>query len=111
MRIDDNRGGGAPVRAKGPIVWLDMDQRELDDAYDQRVYAPNRDHIADRRLANNDKVRAIIGSPERAAYGDAEIERVDIYRTTRPDAPVNIFVHGGAWKGGRSAQAAIWPSP
>jgi arylformamidase len=112
MRIDDNRGGGAaPVRAKGPIVWLDMDQRELDDAYDQRVYAPNRDHIADRRLANNDKVRAIIGSPERAAYGDAEIERVDIYRTTRPDAPVNIFVHGGAWKGGRSAQAAYLAVP
>jgi arylformamidase len=111
MRIDDNRGGGAPVRAKGPIVWLDMDQRELDDAYDQRVYAPNRDHIADRRLANNDKVRAIIGSPERAAYGDAEIERVDIYRTTRPDAPVNIFVHGGAWKGGRSAQAAYLAEP
>ena len=29
-------------RVKGPIVWLDMDQRELDDAYDQLVYAPNR---------------------------------------------------------------------
>ena len=112
MRIDDNHGEGAgAARAKGPIVWLDMDQRELDDAYDQRVYAPNRDHIADRRLANNEKVRAIIGSPERAAYGDAEIEGLDIYRTTRPDAPVNIFVHGGAWKGGRSAQAAYLAEP
>ena len=29
------------ARAKGPPVWLDMDQKELDDAYDQRVYAPN----------------------------------------------------------------------
>ena len=27
---------GAPApRAKGPIVWLDMDQKELDDAYDR----------------------------------------------------------------------------
>ena len=25
----------APARAKGPIVWLDMDQQQLDDAYDQ----------------------------------------------------------------------------
>src|SRR6516225_837848 len=25
-------------RAKGPIVWLDMDQQALDDAYDQLVY-------------------------------------------------------------------------
>jgi hypothetical protein len=30
-------------RVKGPIVWLDRDQRELDDAYDQLGYAPNRD--------------------------------------------------------------------
>ena len=32
----------ATARAKGPIVWLNMDQQELDDAYDQIVYAPNR---------------------------------------------------------------------
>ena len=28
------------ARVKGPLVWLDMDQKELDDAYDQAVYAP-----------------------------------------------------------------------
>jgi len=26
-----------PPRVKGPLVWLDMDQQELDDAYDQAV--------------------------------------------------------------------------
>jgi arylformamidase len=26
---------------KGPRVWLEMDQKELDDAYDQSVWAPN----------------------------------------------------------------------
>jgi arylformamidase len=108
---DATAKGEARARSRGPIVWLDMDQRELDDAYDQRVYAPNRDHIADRRLANNEKVRAIIGMPERVAYGEAEIEGLDIYRTTRADAPVNVFVHGGAWKGGRSAQAAYLAEP
>ncbi len=30
--------------AKGPLVWMDMDQKELDDAYDQAVYAPNARH-------------------------------------------------------------------
>ena len=24
-----------PAREKGPAVWLDMDQKQLDDAYDQ----------------------------------------------------------------------------
>ena len=36
-------------RAKGPLVWLDMDQQALDDAYDQVVYAPNREQVAKRR--------------------------------------------------------------
>ena len=30
-----------PARAKGPRVWLDLDQQELDDAYDQSKYAAN----------------------------------------------------------------------
>ena len=29
-----------PQRKKGPLVWLDMDQAELDAAYDQSNYAP-----------------------------------------------------------------------
>jgi arylformamidase len=29
-------------RTKGPIVWMDMDQTALDNAYDQAVYAPNQ---------------------------------------------------------------------
>ncbi len=32
-------------RVKGPRVWLDMDQAELDAAYDQSVYAPNLQQI------------------------------------------------------------------
>ncbi len=93
-------------RAKGPLVWLDMDQQALDDAYDQAVYAPNREHIRERRAANNEIALRIIGKPERVAYGPAEIEKIDIYRTKRPHAPVMIFIHGGAWRDGTSSQAA-----
>src|SRR2546430_12787256 len=46
-----------PPREKGPLVWLDMDQQDLDDAYDQLVYAPNRDHIL-QRLARNSALRS-----------------------------------------------------
>src|SRR5262249_60387802 len=45
-------------RAKGPLVWLDMDQQALDDAYDQIVYAPNREQVTKRRIANNERARA-----------------------------------------------------
>src|SRR5262249_35728082 len=84
-------------RAKGPLVWLDMDQQQLDDAYDQIVYAPNREQVGKRRIANSEKTRAVLGAPERLAYGPTEIERLDVYRTPRASAPVNIFIHGGAW--------------
>ena len=39
----------AAARAKGPMVWLDMDQKELDDAYDQALYAPNAAQLGKRR--------------------------------------------------------------
>lgn len=94
-------------RAKGPIVWLDMDQKELDDAYDQEVYAPNRDQVVVRRLANSARVRAILGEPQRAAYGPTEIEKLDIFRTKAPNAPINIFIHGGAWRRNKAADYAV----
>ncbi len=98
----------APARTKGTPVWLDLDQEELDDAYDQSVYAFNSRNIAERHAANNEKALSVIGHPERVAYGPADIEKVDIYRTRRPNAPVMIFIHGGAWRGGRSADFALY---
>jgi arylformamidase len=93
---------------KGPAVWLDLDQQELDDAYDQNAYAYNAANIAERMAANNRKALSVIGPPERVAYGPADIEKVDIYRTKRPNAPVMIFIHGGSWRSGRSADFALY---
>jgi arylformamidase len=96
-----------PAHAKGPPVWRDLDQQALDDAYDQEKYAPNRSQIVERRLANSARARAILGDPQRIAYGASEIEQLDIYRCGRTDAPVNIFVHGGAWRRNRAADYAV----
>src|SRR6185295_12070592 len=96
-----------PPRVKGPLVWLDMDQQDLDDAYDQIVYAPNQPNITERRTWNGEKAREVLGEPVRLAYGAAEIEKIEVYKTKRPNAPVAIFLHGGAWRGGRAAQNAF----
>jgi len=92
---------------EGERVWLDMGQRALDEAYDQEVYAPNRAQIVERRIANSELARSIIGAPKRVAYGPSEIEKLDIFRTSRPNAPVNIFIHGGAWRRNRAADYAV----
>jgi arylformamidase len=112
----------AAARVKGPIVWLDMDQQELDDAYDQIVYAPNRDQVAKRRLANSAVARARLAEPLRFAYGPTPIEGLDVYRTpTLPSpaggggkgggAPVAIFVHGGAWLNGTASEFTCLAEP
>jgi arylformamidase len=95
-----------PPRAKGPVVWLDMDQQELDDAYDQIVYAPNRDHILKRCTRNSEIVRERLGAPKRFAYGAGPMEALDVFTTKAANAPVNVFVHGGAWRTGLAANYA-----
>ena len=91
---------------KGPRVWLDMDQKELDDAYDQRVYAPNQELVAKRRRLASEALLKRLGQPERVAYGPTEIEQLDIYKTRRSNAPINIFIHGGAWRNGQAKDSA-----
>jgi arylformamidase len=107
----------APIR--GPLVWRDMDQKALDDAYDQLVYAPNRDLVLARIVAASEAARKALGAPLRVAYGRSEHERLDIYRAAPSSsspasgggkgggAPVNVFVHGGAWLRGSAAETAL----
>ena len=39
---------GPPPHEKGPLVWMNMDQIELDAAYDQSAYAPTQRQIQAR---------------------------------------------------------------
>jgi len=90
----------APPREKGPRVWLDMDQKELDDAYDQAVYAPNIQQILKRCARNSELARERLGAPKRFAYGTTPIEGLDVFTSRAANAPINVFVHGGAWRTG-----------
>jgi arylformamidase len=76
---------------------MDMDQVELDAAYDQSFYAPLWPEISKRLAANSEAARARLGEPRRVSYGPTEIEKLDIYRSSRARAPVFVFIHGGAW--------------
>jgi arylformamidase len=60
-----------------------------------------------RRAAAADAVRARLGDPRRFAYGDTPVEQLDVFATTRSNAPVMVFVHGGAWRGGDARSQAF----
>jgi arylformamidase len=100
--------GPAP-HEKGPLVWMDMDQIELDAAYDQRFYAPMGDQIQKRVASISNAVRARLGEPLRLSYGPSELEKLDIYRARKPNAPIFLFIHGGSWRGG-SARNNAYPA-
>ena len=88
-----------------PPVFRDYDQKALDDAYDQAIYAPNRDQLLARRDANSRLARERLGEPRRLAYGPGPNEQLDVYRTPN-GRHLQVYVHGGAWRAGRAAQYA-----
>ena len=99
--------GGDEAKAPGPAVWLDMDQQALDDAYDQSKYALNRSQIVERYACNSDIARKRLGAPRRIAYGATANEALDLYPAATTNAPISIFVHGGAWQRGLAKDYAF----
>src|SRR5258706_9801104 len=106
------RGSGRA--SKGPLVYLNYPQAELDAAYDQSAYQSNIQQLRDRWISNSERTRQRIGPPMRRPYGPAEIEQLDIFRTERSTdgagAPVFVFIHGGAWRAGSAKTPAPPPA-
>ena len=97
---------GVAPRPKGPPVFLDYDQQEIDAAYDQAPWARNQAEIAKRVAQRNVATLARLGPPRRLSYGPAPGEQLDVYVTRQPNAPINLYVHGGAWRAGVAAASA-----
>ena len=95
---------GPKAHPKGPLVFMDYDQVELDAAYEQLAYAPMGPQITARRASNSAEVRRRLGAPKRFSYGPKDIEKLDLFPTSRPNAPIFVFSHGGAWQNGTASE-------
>ena len=60
---------GPPPHHKGPPVFMDYDQVELDASYDQVYYEPLITDVSKRLNSNSEAMRVRIGAPQRFAYG------------------------------------------
>ena len=97
---------GAPAQPELPLagghgrelVYLEMDQQQLDDSYNQAVYASNLLQIVGRYASTSTAFRRQFGEPRRIPYGESESERFDLYAASSAPAPVCLFLHGGAWR-------------
>lgn len=108
QQLQSHMPRGLQPKPKGPLVFLDYDKEELDASYDQALWAPNQDEIFKRNAQKNAATRARLGEPRRLADGDGEMEKLDFYATSRRGAPINVFVHGGAWRVGSAAVSAYF---
>ena len=97
---------GPPPHEKSAKVWMDMDQVELDAAYDQAAYAPMTAQFRKRFASISETTRARLGAPKRLAYGSTPVESLDLFPAKTANAPIFIFVHGGAWLRGSAGQYA-----
>jgi arylformamidase len=77
-------------------VFLDYSQDELDQAYDQALWAPNINEMRNLSKTRSAAVRERHPHFERS-YGPTADETVEILPTTKTEAPVVLFVHGGRW--------------
>jgi arylformamidase len=84
-----------------------LDQVELDAAYDQAFYAPMRMEVINRYASTSADVRQRLGEPLRESYGPSAVEKLDIYRAKHANAPIFVFIHGGAWVGGEAKNYAF----
>src|SRR5258708_13584506 len=64
---------GPPAHDRGPRVWMDMDQVELDAAYDQSVYSPLIGQLLKRFATSSDEARAHLAAPKRLPYGPTPV--------------------------------------
>ena len=83
---DSKEPAAEPVTTpvKGPRVFLDYDQAELDAAYDQAVHAANLPQILKRYASNSDAARERLGRPEQKAgsqirvlHGNGNFSRIE----------------------------------
>ena len=85
-------------------IFLDYDQKALDDQYEQRVWVPHAEEIIRRYGERSNSVRKRIGEPRVERYGPSTPETLDIYGSGKK---AFVFVHGGAWRRQTSREQAF----
>lgn len=90
--------------------WREYSQAELDDQYNQNSLVPDNSPFKNQKIALSAKARADYECILDVAYGPTKKEKLDIFPAKTKGAPIQIFIHGGAWKSGNKAEVS-YPAP
>lgn len=81
-------------------VYLDYTAEELDWQYDHSKRFPDTSLFNKARGEKSRLVREKIKGQLNVPYGSGETDLLDIYPAAQKDAPIGVFIHGGAWTRG-----------
>jgi arylformamidase len=70
----------------------------FDSQYNNRARIPEHLDILARWTERSERTRATLACNLDVAYGSDPTERLDIFPSTAPDAPILVHVHGGYWR-------------
>ncbi len=96
--VDPTSAPAAPL-----AVFLNHTRDELDRNYDQSAWASNMTDVLARYGTKSALTGERLGAPGRFSYRSAEVEGYDLFRAPDANGPVEVFVHGGAWRGGKAS--------
>ena len=74
------------------------DPEWLESQYNNRVRVPDHAQVMARWAQASALVRQRSVVHHDVAYGDSPGERLDVFPTDAPNAPVLLFIHGGYWR-------------
>lgn len=79
-------------------LYRGMNRQELADQYNPRLAVPDHDSWKRQWALWSDLARSKHQGVRDIAYGEGPLQKLDIYPARSPDAPVNVFTHGGFWR-------------
>lgn len=90
--------------------WRDYSQDELDAQYNQNSLVPDTSSFKQHKIEESAAARTTLDCTLDVPYGPTKAEVLDIFPAPRAGAPINIFIHGGAWKNGHKDEVSF-PAP
>ena len=72
----------------------------LEKGYNVRLLADDFEGLINAWTARSEKFRSTANSSLNCQYDEGEKNKLDLFRSGKPNAPLYVFVHGGYWQGG-----------
>lgn len=79
-------------------MYRNYDRAALDAQYNMRRRHSDFQHYFDRNEQESERVRRILPCRLNVPFGDKPGEKLDVFPAPQPEAPIQLFIHGGYWQ-------------